>query len=63
MNNEYELIWNKSTTIEKAYFVKEADLLGLVVIFTDLDKSPKWKDIDERFRIKLRNTIRGVLGS
>ncbi len=60
----FKRIWNwKSTIIEKAYFVKEASLTGFVVVFTDLNQFPLWENIDERFRIKLRKTIREVLGS
>ncbi len=60
----FKKIWNNHyTTIEKAYFVKEANLTGSVTIFTDLDQCPLWENINENFRIKLRKTIRMVFGA
>ena len=59
---EYQKIWNKSTTIEKAYFVKEANLEHRITIFTDLDQAPNWSDIETQDQSKLREAIRKVRG-
>lgn len=54
--------WKTSSTIEKAYFVNEAKLTGKVVIFTDLDQSPLWEDIDDADQLKLANAMQKVMG-
>ena len=54
---EAEIKWFKSTINEKAEWVKKANLLGLVVIFTDIEQSPKWNQIDIESQAKLREVM------
>ncbi len=55
--------WNDSSTIERAYFVLRAELTGEVIIFTDLDQSPKWEDIEETHQKKLAEIMARVAGA
>lgn len=38
--------WSFMRILEKAYLVKECDLVAEIQIFTDLGQSPKWEDIE-----------------
>lgn len=58
----FKKIWDDSTTIEKANFVKEANLEGLVTIFIDLDQYPQWDQIETYHQSKIRDAIRKVKG-
>jgi len=62
-HQEYMIIWENYRILEKAYIVKEAKLFGYVTIFTDVPSSPKWDDIDPKYRVKLIETIDRVNGA
>lgn len=60
-HSTFKKIWDNSTTIEKAYYVKEAKVENFVTIFTD-HKYPKWNEIESNYQQKIRDAIRRIKG-
>ncbi len=58
-----EKSWKNSTIIEKAYYTKEGNIDGSVVVFTDTHVAPEWKDISETNQWVLLNVMTGVKGA
>jgi len=56
-----EKSWKDSTIIEKAYFTKEGNIHGSVVIFTDTKVAPEWKDISETNQWVLLNVMGDII--
>jgi len=55
--------WEKSSVIEKAYFVRVGELSGDVVVFTDMGTAPKWDDIEETKQFVLKCAMDKVFGA
>ena len=55
--------WYSATVIEKAYYVKVAELEGMVVVFTDIGIAPKWIDIEPSEQVNLALAIQQVHGA
>lgn len=60
---EAEENWEKSTIIEKAYYVLKADIVGFVKIFTDTGVYPKWDDISDEYQFTLKRCMEKVRGA
>jgi len=58
-----EKSWKSSTIIEKAYYTKEGNIHGSVVVFTDTQVAPKWEDISETDQWVLLQVMTEVKGS
>ncbi len=58
-----EKSWKNSTIIEKAYYTKKGNIHGSVVVFTDTQVAPEWKDISETNQWVLLNVMEETKGA